>query len=60
MARTKVKSVHNEDFDMDKFKQRLPEKQKGISDLRPLLPAAPPAFDDVSREVLGIVADAMK
>ncbi len=61
MVRTKIKFIHNEDFDINRFKQGLPEKaQKWIDNLKPLLPADPPSFDDVSRDVLGIVANAMK
>ncbi len=61
MVRTKIKSVYNEDFDLDKLKERLPEKAKDwITDLRPLLPIHPPSFDDVSKEVLEVITNAMK
>ena len=61
MVRTKIKSVYNEDFDINKLKERLPEKAKDwITDLRPLLPNAPPPFDEVSKEVLEIITKAMK
>jgi len=39
----------------------LPEKAKDwITDLRPLLPIHPPSFDDVSKEVLEVITNAMK
>ena len=61
MVRTKIKSVYKEDFNLDKLKERLPEKAKDwITDLRPLLPTAPLSFDDVSKEVLEVITDAMK
>lgn len=61
MVRTKIKSVYNEDFDINKLKERLPEKEKDwIIDLRPLLPDTPPPFDEVSKEVLEIISKAMK
>jgi len=61
MVRTKIKSVYNEDFDINKLKERLPEKEKDwIVDLRPLLPETPPPFDEVSKEVLQIISESMK
>ena len=61
MVRTKIKSVYNEDFDLDKMKERLPEKARDwMTDLRPLLPVLPPSFDDVSKEVLKVITSAMK
>lgn len=61
MVRTKIKSVYNEDLDLDKLKERLHEKAKDwITDLRPLLPIQPPSFDDVSKEVLKVITNAMK
>lgn len=61
MVKTKIKSVYDEDFDLDKLKERLPEKTKDwITDLRPLLPTQPPSFDDVSKEILEVITDAMK
>ncbi len=61
MVRLKIKSVYKEDFDINKLKERLPEKANDwITDLRPLLPDAPPPFDEVSKKVLEIVAAAMK
>ena len=60
IVRTKIKSIYKEDFDIDKLKERLPEKAKDwIADLRPLLPDAPP-FDEVSKEVLEIITKSMK
>jgi len=60
MAKAKIESAYGEDFDLDKLKERLPEKAKDwITDLRPLLPTPPPSFDAVSKEVLGAIADAM-
>lgn len=61
MVKTKIKSIYNEDFDIKKLKERLPEKTKDwVTDLRPLLPTPPPSFDDVSKEVLQIIEEAMK
>ena len=61
MVRTKIKSTYNEDFDINKLKERLPEKAKNwITDLRPLLPNGLPTFDEVSKEVLEIITKAMK
>lgn len=61
LVRTKIKTVYNEDFDIEKLQERLPEKEKDwITDLRPLLPVPPPPFDEVSKEVLKIISDAMK
>ena len=60
MVRAKIKSVYNKGFDLDKLKKRLPEKSRyWMADLL-LLPAPPPSFDDVSKEVLKVVTDAMK
>jgi len=61
MVRAKIKSVYKEDFDLDKLKERLPEKEKDWKiDLRHLLPTDPPSFDEVSKEVLETVTKAMK
>lgn len=61
MVKTKIKSVYGEEFDINKLKERLPEKAKDwITDLRPLLPTSPPSFDDVSKGVLEIVTNSMQ
>jgi len=61
MVRKKIKSVYNEDFDINKLKERLHEKEKDwITDLRPLLPKTPPPFDEVSKEVLQVISESMK
>jgi len=61
MVRTKIKSVYKEDFDINKLKEKLPEKEKDwITDLRPLLPIPPPPFKEVSKEVLEIITEAVK
>lgn len=62
MVRTKIKSVCNDDFDINTLKERLPEKAKDwVTDLRPLLPTLPPpSFEEISKEVLEIIANAMK
>lgn len=61
MVRTKITTVYQENFDINKLKERLPEKEKDwITDLRPLLPTPPPPFEEVSKEVLEIVTNAMK
>lgn len=61
MVKAKINSVYNKDFDLDKLKERLSEKRKDwITDLRPLLPVQLPSFDEVSKEVLEIVANVMK
>jgi len=60
MAKAKIKSAYCEDFDLDKLKERLPEKAKDwVTGLRPLLPTPPPSFDAVSKEVLEVIAYAM-
>lgn len=61
MVRTKIKSVYKEDFDIDKLKERLPEKEKKwVSDLKPVLSTPPPSFEKVSKEVFEVIANAMK
>ncbi|MCY4490146.1 MAG: nucleotidyl transferase AbiEii/AbiGii toxin family protein [Thaumarchaeota archaeon] len=61
MVKTKIKSVYDEDFDLDKLKERLPEKAKDwMTALRSLLPTPLPSFDDVSKEVFEVITDAMK
>ena len=61
MVKTKIKSVYDDDFDLDKLKERLPEKAKDwMTALRSLLPTPLPSFDDVSKEVFEVITDAMK
>ena len=60
MVNEKTMSAYGEGFDLARMEERLPEKAKyWTSDLRPLLPAPPPPFEDVSKETLAAVARAM-
>jgi len=61
MVRAKTASTHNEDFDLDKLVERLPEKaERWTDDLGLLLPSGPPPFEQVSEYVRAAVSDAMK
>jgi uncharacterized protein len=61
MVRTKIKTVYDDEFGLDKFRDSIAEKKKNwITDLRPLLPSDPPPFDIVSKKVLETVTNAMK
>ena len=60
MVKAKIKSTYHEDFDIDKLKERLPEKaKKWMTDLRPVMPVPPPSFTEVSKKVLEIITNAM-
>lgn len=60
MVRAKTASTHNEDFDLDKLIERLPEKAVGWTEyLRPLVPGGPPPFEQVSEYVRAAVSEAM-
>ena len=60
MVRAKTASTHNEDFDLDKLVERLPEKAAGwTEDLRHLVPGGPPPFEQISEYVRAAVSDAM-
>jgi len=61
MVRAKIMSAYSEDFDLDRLKERLPTKARyWMTDLGPLLSTPPPSFDDVSRDVLEVITNAMK
>lgn len=61
MVRTKIKTVYDDEFDLDKFRDSIAEMKKNWQrDLRPLLPSDPPPFDIVSKKVLETVTNAMK
>ena len=61
MVRTKIKTVYDDEFDLDKFRDSITEKKKNWqTDLRPLLSSDPPPFDIVSKRVLETVTNAMK
>ena len=60
MVRTKVKSAYHEEFDLDKFKDRVLEKEKSWKlDLQPLLPYEPPQFSEISTRIIELVKKAM-
>jgi uncharacterized protein len=61
MVRTKIKTVYNDEFGLDKFRDSIGEMKKNWqTDLRPLLPSDPAPFDIVSKRVLKTVTNAMK
>jgi predicted nucleotidyltransferase component of viral defense system len=61
MLRTKIKTVYDDEFDLDKFRDSITEKKKNwLIDLRPLLSSDPPPFDIVSKKVLESVTNVMK
>ncbi|MDP9290126.1 MAG: hypothetical protein M3P08_18305 [Thermoproteota archaeon] len=61
MVRTKIKTVYDDEFDLENFRDSIAEKKKNWqTDLRPLLASDPPSFDIVSKKVLETVTNAMK
>src|SRR5579885_419993 len=61
MIRDKIKKAYGAEFDLQKFKDGISEKESDWkNDLQPLLPDSPPSFESVSKRVLEIVTNAMK
>ncbi len=61
MVRTKIKSVYDDDFDINLLKDRLSEKEKDWkTDLQPLLPNDLPSFDEISQSMLKVISKSMK
>ena len=60
MVRAKTASTHDEDFDLGKLVERLPEKAAHwTEDMRRLVPGDPPPFGQVSEYVRATVSEAM-
>lgn len=60
IVRAKIRYAYDEDFDLEKLKERLPEKARyWTNDMTRLVPGQFPLFDDVVEEVLRVISDAM-
>lgn len=61
MVRAKMKNAYSVDFDLNRFLDRVAEKEKDWkTDLQPLLPDEPPPFRTISKEVADLVSTVMK